>query len=130
MSRVYIACPLPLLDTAKKVAALLESAGHTVVSTWHRGEPTVEIEVAQSAPDHMDVADTCIRELWSAKVLVLLYGPETTRHGSIFETGVAYGRGCDVVACPVAPDAALPTILLWAGGVKHCDVSNVLEVLS
>ena len=130
MSRVYVAAPLPLLADAKSMAARLSAAGHTVVSTWHRGEPTVEIEAEQSAPRHMETADACIEDLLGAEVLILLYGPETTRHGSVFEAGYALGQGCTVVACSVTPDAVLPTILLWAGGVKHCDVSDVLEALS
>lgn len=125
MSRVYVAAPLHHLADAKAMAERLTKAGNTVVSTWHTGEPTVEAEAEMVGPDYMAVADTCVSEVLMADALVLLYGPETTRHGSVFEAGIAAGAGLRVVACALTDDAVLPTILLFVGGVKHCGVDDV-----
>lgn len=129
MSRVYIAATLPLLDDAKKVAARLEAGGHEVVSTWHRGNPTIKSELAQDAMVHMATAETCVNEVFSAGALVLLYGPKSARHGSIFEAGIAFGAGLRVVACSLLPGAALPTILLQAFGVLRCDIDELERTL-
>ena len=112
--RIYIAAPLPLLDVAKSVAADLRKRGFAIVSTWHKGTPTVAIENAMGAEARHEIARQCAGEVFRADALVLLYGPETSRHGSILETGVALGRGLPVVPIAATADAVLPTILLSA----------------
>lgn len=128
--RIYVAAPLTLLAEARTMAERLIAAGHVVVSTWHVGSPTVAQEAGMDAADRMDLADTCVDEIYSSDALVLLYGPLTSRHGSVFEAGLAAGSGIRVFAVPATPDAVLPTILLWAGGVGHHGVDDVLAVLS
>lgn len=122
MTRIYIAAPLPLLAHAQELATYLRRT-HTVVSTWHDGSPTVAQDTALSSADAAALASRCIAEVQSCDTLVLLYGPETTRHGSIFEAGVALGAGKRVVALNTGADAALPTILLkhpvvWHGALE------------
>lgn len=114
MTRVYIAAPLPLLEAAQRVAADLRKRGFAIASTWHKGTPTVALENAMGAEARHEIARQCAGELFRADVLVLLYGPETSRHGSILETGVALGRGLPVVPIAATADAVLPTILLSA----------------
>ena len=125
MSRIYVAAPLHHLAEAKAMAARLTAAGQTIVSTWHAGEPTVAGEAGLTVPDYMAVADTCVSEVLASDTLVLLYGAETTRHGSVFECGIAYGDGMRIVTCALTPDAVLPTILFFAGGIRHCGVDDV-----
>jgi len=130
VTRVYVAAPLPLIADARAMARRLATAGHRVTSSWHDGNPTVEIEAAMAPADLMELADTCVGEVLSSSALVLLYGPETTRHGSVFEAGIAYGVGLRVIAVATSERAVLPTALLWAGGVIHCGLDDVPEWLA
>jgi len=130
VTRIYVAAPLPLIADARAMARRLASAGHRVTSSWHDGNPTVELEAAMTAPGRMALADACEGEVLASSALVLLYGPETTRHGSVFEAGIAYGVGLRVIAVATSERAVLPTALLWAGGVRHCGLDDVIEALS
>lgn len=130
MTRVYVAAPLPLIADARAMARRLATAGHRVTSSWHDGNPAVELEAAMAVPDRMALADTCVGEVLSSDALVLLYGPETTRHGSVFEAGVAYGASIRVIAVATSERAVLPTALLWAGGVWQCGPDDVPCLLS
>lgn len=112
--RIYVAAPLPLLENAKTAARWLREQDFTVVSTWHLGRPTVEQERAMEPEDRQTLARQCAGELFRADALVLLYGPESTRHGSVLEAGVALGRGLPVVPVATERTAPLPTILLPA----------------
>ena len=129
MTRVYVAAPLPLIADARAMARRLVAAGHRVTSSWHDGNPTVEIEAAMAPADLMELADACEGEVLASSALVLLYGPETTRHGSVFEAGIACGVGLRVIAVATSERAVLPTALLWAGGVIHCGLDDVLGCL-
>ena len=129
MTRVYVAAPLPLIADARAMARRLVAAGHRVTSSWHDGNPTVELEAAMAVPDRMALADACVDEALASSALVLLYGPETTRHGSVFEAGVAYGVGLRVIAVATSERAVLPTALLWACDVVQCSPDGVLQWL-
>ena len=122
MTRIYIAAPLPLLAHAQELAAYLRRT-HEVVSTWHDGSPTVAEDTALSSAEAAALARRCVSEVLSCDTLVLLYGPETTRHGSVFEAGIALGAGKRVVALNTGADAVLPTVLLhhslvWPGALE------------
>lgn len=129
MRRVYVAAPLPLIDVARDVARTLLLARHHVTSTWHVGSPTVESELLDTETANRATAETCLRDVLHSDALVLLYGPETTRHGSILEVGYALGLGLDVIAVPVGQAAALPTILLRHRAVHHSTLSDICEAL-
>ena len=129
MSRVYVAAPLPLLISARAVAGILARAGHVIVSTWHTGEPTIAIERTLSREEMGRIGGQCLDEVGDADALMLLYGPETTRSGSVLETGFALGRGLPVVAMPIGADASLPTMLLRARGVRHETTLHLLDAL-
>ena len=115
--RVYIAASLPLLSFAKIAAEGLANEGFSITSTWHEGEPSISFERAMSHDEHRHLANRCLDEIGDADALVLLYGGESTRHGSYLETGYAMGLGKPVVAVAVAR-SPLPTILLLADDVS------------
>lgn len=129
MSRLYVAAPLPLLVSARAVAEILARAGHVIVSTWHTGEPTVSMERALSRKNMGRIGNQCLDEVAGADALVLLYGPETTRSGSVLEAGFALGRGLPLIAVPIGADACLPTMLLRARGVRHGTTLHLLDAL-
>lgn len=122
MTRIYIAAPLPLLAHAQELAAYLHNT-HEVVSTWHEGSPTVAQDAALTSAEAAALARKCVSEVLASDTLVLLYGPETTRHGSVFEAGVAFGASKRLVALSVGPNVVLPTVLLrhpcaWHGRLE------------
>lgn len=117
---VYIAAPLTLLRDAKRAAALLaEDQECEVVSSWHAGAPTVEAERALSPDEATELAERCLREVERCDVLLLLYGPPTDRHGSIWEAAWAARAGRAVCAVAARERAKLPTILLRAAPRLH-----------
>jgi len=126
--RIYVAAPLPLLAEAKIAAAWLLAEGYTVASSWHAGSPTVEAERAADPEALQEAARTCAAELFRIDVLVLLTGPETTRHGSVLEAGVALGRGLPVVVVQTTKGAPLPTILLPAFLRCHLPACTLAEL--
>lgn len=128
-TKVYVAAPLHELEAAAALANRLREAGVIVTSTWHDGHPAPETEATLSACESRLLADACVEEVLSSHALVLLYGDVTTRHGSIFEAGLAYGRALDMYAVSIRPGSVLPTVLLIGKDVVHCSLSEVVEIL-
>lgn len=114
MILVYVAAPLPHIKAARAVARELELENIDVVSTWHRGKPTVESEAAMYSAERAWLAVHVRRELFTADALVLLYDGRTGRTGAVWEAGYAEGRGAVIVAAPAVAGATIPTALLAA----------------
>lgn len=111
---VYIAAPLPLIAHARLLASRLRLRGHTVVSTWHNDTSNTPEKEANADHDLLTkIALTVRYEIRACETLILLFGPVTSRHGSIWESGYAEGLGKHVVLVP-AGLGVLPTACLYA----------------
>lgn len=128
-TKVYVAAPLHEREAAAALANCLREAGVIVTSTWHDGHPTPEIEATLSVSESRLLADACAEEVLSSHALILLYGDVTTRHGSVFEAGLAYGGALDVYVVSIRPGSVLPTVLLLGKYVSHCSIDEVIEIL-
>ena len=111
MSRTYIAATLTLREDARRIARLLSP--HTrIVSTWHDDQrATVAIEATLNDCERNAVAFRCLDEVRRADIVVLLVGPETTRHSSFVEVGYAIGKGKYVCTLLLEGAAEIPLVL-------------------
>jgi len=111
VSRTYIAATLTLREDARRIARLLSP--HTrIVSTWHDDQrATVAIEATLSDYERDAVASRCLEEVRRADIVVLLIGPETTRHSSFVEVGYSLGKGKYVCTLRLEGAAEVPLVL-------------------
>ena len=110
--RVYIAATLSLIGIAARICGELETLGVQVVSTWHRNPATAnpKAEEVLTFDGRRGIANTCLSEVESCDVLVMVCGPNSgARHGFAFETGYAAAHRKTIV---VVDYGGVPATLL------------------
>ena len=129
MSAIYVAASLPLKTQAQELAAVLRSAGHDVVSTWHgQSAATVEAERRLTDKERAEIAEQCRAEIRTCDVLVIILGPPTTRHGSFVEAEFVRHIGRRVIA--LRPyGASEPRGVFLADAEEARDVDGLLRVM-
>lgn len=126
---VYVASALPLRARARAVAADLREAGIRVVSSWHaQSTATVEAERRLSDEELDEIWTQCRAEIAACDWLVIIIGPETTRHGSFCEAECAFHYGKNRVALrPYGASAKRPASLARVPEARTVD--ELLRVL-
>lgn len=132
MSAIYVAASLPLKTQAQELAAVLRSAGHDVVSTWHeQDDATVDAERRLSFAELRAVGRSCMREIAECDALVIVVGPKSLRRGSWIEARSAMDAEKLVIAYELTTsDAEWCAMSAASVHERVCDAGELLEAIA
>ena len=116
--RLYVAAHFQDMGDAENVASLLESAGHTVVSDWHRKD---ENESELSISDKIEIAIKDEAQVSESEGLVLLETPHLVTGGKFVEAGICIGRGK-----PVFLLGKPENVMMYHPNVIECDSKKTM----